>query len=85
MRVLCTYLAFTTFKYYFTDLTNSHGQRFDDVNENCGVSRLCSMHYPVDSTAINYQYPVLIEGTDGRTWLRMHFIRAVSFEDKSAM
>lgn len=59
MHVLCTYLAVTTFKYYFTHLKNSHGHRIDDVNENCKVSRSCSMHYPVDSTIKIYQYPVL--------------------------
>jgi len=59
MHVLFTYLTITTFKYYFTHLKNSHGHRIDYVNENCKVSRSCSMHCPVDSTIISYQYPVL--------------------------
>lgn len=51
MHVLCTYLAFTTFKYYFTHLKNSHCHRI--------AMLMKTAKYPVDSTINIYQYPVL--------------------------
>lgn len=61
MHVIYTYLAVTTFKYYFTHLTNLHGHLIDDVNENFKVSRSCSMHYPVDSIKIHKIIPFIFE------------------------
>ena len=61
MHVLCTYLAVTTFKYYFTHLTNLHGHLIGDVNENSKSLRSCSIHYPVDSIKIHKIIPFVCE------------------------
>jgi len=61
MQVLCTYLVVTTFKYYFTHLTNLHGHLIDYFNENSKASRSCSIHYPVDSIKIQNIIPFIYE------------------------